>query len=120
MNVSVVFAAGITITFLAALVVVSYRNSRLRQQLLELCGNGERTEFWAVFSNVPLLLMPVIFAMSVEPSRPPAPPLLAIAHPLRWGCIGLLTSILTLGWALGRFIAKGPALADTNKARSAR
>ena len=121
MNVSLVFASGITITFLAALVVVSYLNLPLRKQLLELCGSGERAEFWTAFSNVTLVLMPVIFAMSVEPSDRPAPPLLAITDQLRWGCIGLLTSMLVLGWVLGRFIPKGPALpiglADASKGR---
>lgn len=104
MNVSLVFASGIGATFLAALVVVAYLNLPLRKQLLELCGNEERTQFWSAFANVTLLLMPVIFAMSIEPS---GPPLLAIANQLKWGSIGLVTSILVLGWVLGRFIPKG-------------
>jgi len=35
--------------------------------LEELCGNRERAEFWTVFSNVTVALVPVIFAMQYQP-----------------------------------------------------
>jgi hypothetical protein len=93
------------ITLLAALAVVRYLNSPLRRQLQELCGNAERADFWVAFSNVTVVLTPVIFAMSVEPSSSD-PPLLAVISQLRWGFMGLVVSVLMLGWILSRFIPR--------------
>ena len=105
MGVSVRFACGIMITLLAALAVVHYLNSPLRRQLQELCGNAERGDFWVAFSNVTVVLTAVIFAMSVEPSSSD-PPLLAVISQLRWGFMGLVVSVLMLGWILSRFIPR--------------
>jgi hypothetical protein len=119
MGVSVTFACGIMITQLAALAVVRYLNSPLRRQLQELCGNAERADFWVAFSNVTVVLTPVIFAMSVEPSSSD-PPVLAVISQLRWGFMGLVVSVLMLGWILSRFIPRTrisrTALPDGQKA----
>lgn len=89
---SLVFACGLAATILVALGVVSYLNGPLRKQLLELCGTPERVAFWAAFANVSVVLMPAIFAMSVEPdSAASVSPLIAIAQQLKWGFVGLIT-----------------------------
>jgi hypothetical protein len=105
MSVSLTFACGLTTTLLSAFAVVRYLNTPLRRQLQELCGNAERAEFWAAFSNVTVVLTPAIFAMPVEPSSGD-PPLLAVISQLRWGFIGLVASVVMLGWILGRFIRR--------------
>ena len=105
MSPSLLFASGLTITLLAALGVVRYMSGPLRTQLRELCGNAERAEFWTVFSNVAVILTPAIFAMLVEPATD-APPLLAVTAQLKWGLIGLVGSVLMLGWILSRFIPR--------------
>jgi hypothetical protein len=109
MTTSLVFGGGLAATILVALAVVSYLNDPLRKQLLELCGTAERVAFWAAFANVTVVLMPAIFAMSVEPEAgAPTPPLLAIAQQLKWGFVGLVTSVLTMGWILSGFIPRTP------------
>jgi hypothetical protein len=105
MSPSLLFACGLTMTLLAAFVVVRYLNGPLRTQLRELCGNAERAEFWTVFSNVAVILTPAIFAMLVEPGTD-VPPLLALTNQLKWGLIGLVGSVLMLGWILSRFIPR--------------
>jgi len=111
MTTSLVFGGGLASTILVALAVVSYLNDPLRKQLLELCGSAERVAFWAAFANVTVVLMPAIFAMSVEPEAGAStPPLLAIAQQLKWGFVGLVTSVLTMGWILSRFIPKAPVV----------
>jgi hypothetical protein len=107
MSVPLLFACGLTTTLLSALVVVRYLHTPLRRQLQELCGNAERAEFWAAFSNLTVVLTPAIFAMSLEPSSGD-PPFVAGISQLRWGFIGLGASLLMLGWILGRFIRKEP------------
>jgi hypothetical protein len=110
MNASLVLVSGLAVTLAAALTVVRYLHEPLRKQLQELCGNAERAEFWTAFSNVTVVLTPSIFAIVVDPKAEPGIPLLlAVIAQLRWGLTGLLSSILMLGWILGRFIPRVPA-----------
>ncbi len=110
MNASLVLVSGLAVTLAAALTVVRYLHEPLRKQLQELRGNAERAEFWTAFSNVTVVLTPSIFAIMVDPKAEPGVPLLlAVIAQLRWGLIGLLSSILMLGWILGRFIPRVPA-----------
>lgn len=107
MNVSLLFACGLTLTAVVAMGVVRYLNTPLKKQLQELCGNAERAEFWTAFSNVTVVLTPVVFGMLIEPSlEPGVPPLFAVINQLRWGLIGLVISVLILGWILSRFLPR--------------
>lgn len=107
MNVSLLFACGLILTAAVALTVVRYLHGPLKKQLQELCGNAERAEFWAAFSKVTVVLTPVVFSMLVEPSlEPGVPPLLAVINRLKWGLIGLVISVLMLGWILSRFLPR--------------
>ena len=107
MNASLEFACGLAITLLTAFLVVRYLHDPLRSQLNELCGSAGRAEFWTAFSSVTVILTPAIFAMLVDPCvGTGTPALLAIINQLRWGLIGLVVSVLMLGWILERFIPK--------------
>jgi hypothetical protein len=104
---SLLFGCGVLLTLLVALGVVGYLNGPLRKQLLELCGNAERVAFWAAFANITVVLTPAIFAMSAEPGYGQQPaPIFAIAEQMKWGFVGLVLSILVLGWILSRFIPR--------------
>jgi hypothetical protein len=108
-NPSLILFSGLSITLLAALAVIRYLSGPLRTQLRELYGNSERAEFWTVFSNVAIVLTPAIFAMSDLPaSGSDTPPLLALTRQLKWGLIGLVGTVLMLGWILSRFIPRRP------------
>jgi hypothetical protein len=53
------------------------------------------------------MLTPAIFAMSVDPSPGAGvPPLLALVGQMKWGFIGLVMSVLMMGWILSRFIRR--------------
>lgn len=72
----------------------------------------------SVFSDVIVSLVPLIFAMQFEPPASGVPPLLAVVGQLKWGLAGLVTSVLALGWILGRFIPRGsrsPAVAGAGR-----
>lgn len=104
------FITGLTLTLFLSVAVVGYMNAPLRRLLQELCGNPQRADFWVAFSNVTVVLMPVIFAMPSDPALHPGPlSLVEICIQLKWGLIGLAMSVLLLGWILGRFIPKTPA-----------
>src|SRR5215470_9159360 len=99
MTASIIFAVGLIITLLAALSVVYYLTDPLRTQLNELCGNANRAEFWTAFSNIALVLTSSIFAMMVEPSTEPnVSVVLAVSNQLKWGLVGLVSTVLILGW----------------------
>jgi hypothetical protein len=104
------FITGLILTLFLSVAVVGYMNAPLRRLLHELCGNPQRTDFWVAFSNVTVVLTPVIFAMPSEPAPHPGPlSLVEICTQLKWGLIGLAISVLLLGWILGRLIPKSPA-----------
>ena len=109
MSASVLFAAGLSTTFLISIGVVCYLSSPLRKQLLQLCGNAERAEFWTVFSNTTLALVPTVFPMQVD-AVPDAdvPAVFAVVGQVKWGIAGLVLSMLILAWILSRFIRKHP------------
>jgi hypothetical protein len=115
MTESILFMAGLTLTLLVSLAVVYYMNAPLRKLLHELCGNPERAEFWAAFANITVALVPVIFAMDYEPaSNWKGVSLVEVGQQLKWGLVGLVISVLMLGWILSRFI---PRTREQNAAR---
>lgn len=105
MNPSLGFACGLAVTAALSFSVVCYMNRPLGKFLEELCGNQERAQFWTGFSNVTLVLVPVIFAMQAQP-EPGIGAVFQVAGQVKWGLVGLVVSVLMLGWVLGRFIPK--------------
>jgi hypothetical protein len=50
---------------------------------------------------------PVVFAMDYEPATQPGSlSLMEVGNQLKWGLVGLMVSVLMLGWILSRFIPK--------------
>lgn len=105
MTASIVYGLDLAATLIVSVVVVTYINGQLRRLLAELCGDGRRSEFWAVFANVMLVLTPMIFAMTVDPSLGFGS-LGEVVQQIKWGLSGLVISILVMGWSISRFIPK--------------
>jgi len=103
MNDSMVFITGMGLTLAASLTVVAYMRIHLQRILVDLCGTEERAKFWAVFSNVVLVLTPLIFAMSYRPQSG-ASVLFELTTQIKWGFIGLIGSVLMLGIIVSWFI----------------
>jgi hypothetical protein len=107
MNVAGVFLSGLAVTVLASLAVVAYLRQPLANLLVELCGNERRAGFWTAFSAVTVGAVPVIFALACRPCVGPGnSAVLEIASQVEWGLIGMVLSVLFLGWIVGRFILK--------------
>jgi hypothetical protein len=109
-NLSLLFACGLLTTLGISPGVVAYMRRPLGILLQELCGTRERAEFWTVFSSVTVALVPAIFAMSYRPQAD-AIALFEVVSQLKWGLVGLVMSVLMLGWILSRFIPKTPVTA---------
>ena len=112
MNATSVFAVGSFATLAIGLGVIAYLRRPLEKILVELCGNPERAGFWAAFSAVALGVTPVIFAITYRPvPGPSSPAIFEFADQLKWGLIGLMSTVLVLGWVIGRSIARWEARA---------
>jgi hypothetical protein len=107
MSASDLFLVGIGITLLMSLTTVIYLMNPLRKILTELCGTRERADFWLAFSNVTLMLTPLIFAASCTP-EPSGNLVIEIATQLKWSFIGLLIALMITGWVISRFIPRRP------------
>ena len=104
---SIMFLVGLAVTMMIALAIVAYLRGPLYSILVELCGNRERAAFWVAFSNVTLVLLPLIFAMQYTPDVTPGTSVvLEIAAQLKWALAGLLSAVVVLGWVLSRFIRR--------------
>ena len=107
MSTSILFGSGLGCTMAASALAVRYLHHSLEKILDELCGNRDRAAFWTAFSGLTVGLVPVIFALSYSPEAN-TPPLLEIAAQLKWGLIGMVTSVVILGWVISRFIPRRP------------
>ena len=101
------FTSGLGLTALVSFTVVLYLRHPLERLLVELCGNENRARFWTVFSEVTVGAVPLIFALACRPgNNANGLALLEVADQLEWGLIGMVISVLLLGWILGRFILR--------------
>jgi len=79
----------------------------LRSLLLELCGTKERASFWLAFSNVTLVLTPLIFALGYTPETGPEKSLIfEMAAQLKYSLIGFVIALGAIGLVLFRFIPR--------------
>ena len=110
MSDATIFLVGVGLTATAAALVVWYLRPHLYSILVDLCGTTERARFWMVFSNVTLLLVPIVFAMSCCPGGRDVSVIFQITSQLRWSLIGLVVSVVALGQVISRFIPRTPQL----------
>ena|SRR5215471_10142139 len=112
MNATSRFAVGVLTTLAVGIGIVWYLHQPLRNILIELCGHAERAECWTSFAAVAMGVVPVIFAMGCRPAPgPEAPAVFELVEQLKWGLIGLISTVLVLGWVVGRSIVRWEARA---------
>jgi hypothetical protein len=104
---SIVFVIGLTITLVSAFLVVLYLRSRLDLILVDICGTPERARFWTSFSNVTLILVPMIRALGYRAGECLLPTsVMQLADQLEQALIGLVGTVLALGFVLTHFIRR--------------
>jgi len=102
-----VFLVGVASTALASFCAVAYLTPSLRKILIDLCGTVERANFWTAFSNLALILTPLIFAMHKVPNgNPSIPPVLQLSAQIEWALIGLVATVFMVGLVISRFIPR--------------
>src|SRR5437867_2666716 len=103
MNENVNFLTGIGTALVVSFTVVAYLRPHVRAILVDLCGTRERAGFWTAFSNVTLVLTPLICSLIVPPGGG-GPVLMEISKQLLWAFIGLLAAVTLMGFAISLFI----------------
>ena len=107
MNPTVVFLGDLTLAILVCAGTVLYLARHLRLLLIELCGTAERANFWLAFSNVSLVVVPMIFALDYRPEfGPDTLVVFEIAAHLKYALFGFIATrgglALILLWFIPR------------------
>lgn len=107
MTASLPFLCGLVLALAACLATFLYLRPPLREILVELCGNRARAEFWAAFSGIAVVFVPLIFALHMRMAAGASEPFVfTLARQLEWAFAGLVAAVLLLGWVIGRFIPR--------------
>ena len=107
MTASLPFLCGLGLALAACLATFLYLRPPLREILVELCGNRARADFWAAFSGVAVVFVPLIFALHMRMAAGTGEPFVfTLARQLEWAFAGLVAAVLLLGWVIGRFIPR--------------
>ncbi len=102
-----VFLADVGVTVAISAAVVAYMQPHLKSLLTDLCGTAERASFWCAFSNVTLLLVPLIFAMDYRPKfGPGAAVIFEMGAQLKSALVGLVVTILALAIVIDGFLPR--------------
>jgi hypothetical protein len=105
MNTTSAFLVGTALVLLGCSAIVAYVRTHLRSLLIELCGTPERANFWLAFSNVALIVVPLIFALEYTPELGPGKSVVFdMAAQFKHGLIGFVVTLGCLAIILFRFI----------------
>lgn len=101
------FLADVAITAILFIGIAAYIKRHLQALLVELCGTIERASFWLAFSNVALVLVPLIFALDYQPEPGQDKNLiLEMATQIKYSLIGFVVTLGGLALVLYRFIPR--------------
>jgi hypothetical protein len=108
MSTTLVFVSDVCATVFVCMGLVFYVRADLQSLLIELCGTAKRADFWLAFSNVSLVLVPLIFALDYRPEfGRDNPVVFEIAGQLKYSLIGFIVTFGSLALILLRFIPRG-------------
>lgn len=94
-------------TILVCSGLVLYLAKHLRLLLIELCGTAERADFWLAFSNVSMVLVPLIFVLDYKLEFGPGKLVVfEVAAQFKHGLAGFITTLGVLALVLFRFIPR--------------
>jgi uncharacterized membrane protein YhaH (DUF805 family) len=108
MHATQAFFLGLGVSAALAFAVVWYIRPHLRAILVDLCGTEIRADFWMAFTNVTLILVPMVFAMEFFPETEQGSQVASqLIAQLKWALIGLIAAVAGLGMVLRSFIFTG-------------
>ena len=109
MNTIFFFILEVTLTLAISMLVFRYMRPFLTRILIDLCGTEERAQFWTVFSNVILVGLPLLIALTYQPESSQAEELFfEITHRISGNMLGFLFSLLGVGLIVSVFALVAP------------
>lgn len=89
---------SVVVTSLLCLSTVAYLRGPMRGILNHRCQSEDRASFWLAFSNIVVVLLPMIFLLSAYVSGGTAanPFVTELAIQVRWSLLGLFLSVICL------------------------
>lgn len=114
MNTILFFLVEVTLTFLISALVFHYFRPFLQRILVDLCGTEERAQFWTVFSNIILVGLPLLIALTYQPEATKAEALFfEITHRISGNMLGFLFALITTGFIVSVFALVAPRQKET-------
>ncbi|MHC5212129.1 MAG: hypothetical protein ACYTG2_15535 [Planctomycetota bacterium] len=112
------YLVGLTITATLSAATVVYLSRYLVPILTDICGSETRAAFWSAFSNVTIVLTPLLCALHRRPTGD-ADAFLVLTGQLEWALLGLIGAVLVLGIVISLFILCTP-LVERSQAQAPR
>ena len=109
MNPVITFLLEAVLTLVASVFIVGYLRPYLHRILVDLCGTEERAQFWTAFSNILLLGLPILIALTYQPEAKTAEGLFfEMISRLSGNLIGLLIALIATGFFVAFFALVSP------------
>jgi len=109
MNTIASFLIQIVLTLIIVSLVVGYLRPFLKKVLVDLCGTEDRAQFWAAFSNILLIGLPLIFSLNYRPESANTEELFFnLAGKLSGNLGGLLVALIGIGIIVSFFAMVAP------------
>ncbi len=114
MNTILFFILEVILTFSISMLVFHYFRPYLQRILVDLCGTEERAQFWTVFSNIILVGLPLLIALTYQPEATKAEALFfEITHRISGNMLGFLFALITTGFIVSVFALVAPRQKET-------
>jgi hypothetical protein len=109
MNTIFSYLIEVALTLIICGLLVGYLRPFLKKILIDLCGTEDRAQFWTAFSNILLIGLPLILALSYKPEADNVENLLFEALGRLGGNLGgLLLALVGIGFIVAFFALVAP------------
>lgn len=109
MNSIFFFLLEVILTLVICGAVVRYLRPFLNRILVDLCGTEERAQFWTVFSNVLLVGLPLLIALTYQPQANNTEELFfEITRRISGNLTGFLFALVGIGMIVSFFALVAP------------
>jgi hypothetical protein len=109
MNSSLLYAIQLTFTLASCVLLTAYLRPSLRRLLGDLCTSPQSAQFWIAFTNIILILVPLLFSLGYHPDSPASGQwLFELSRQMRTNLFGFVFSLLSIGMGIGFFALVAP------------
>jgi hypothetical protein len=109
MNPIVFYLVEVVVTLLICLSLIKYLNPFLKRILVDLCATEDRAQFWAVFTNILLVGLPLVIALAYRPEANDIESMFfELTSKLSANLIGFLFALVGVGLMISIFALFAP------------